>query len=77
MSSGEAARRERRATRVVIYVSRAFCSTDQEKREIARSPYNKISVLKMLRSESEFGTPVVSKKQCSHHRGIEKLQVLY
>ena len=24
-------------TRVVIYVSRAFCSTDQEKRETARS----------------------------------------
>ena len=51
---------------MVICVSCAFCSTDQEKREIARSPYNKINVLKMLRSESEFGTPVVSKKQCSH-----------
>ena len=43
--SGEAARREKRGrprlapsvTRVVICVSREFCSTDQEKRETARS----------------------------------------
>ena len=35
--SGEAARREKRGRRVVLYVSRAFCSTDQEKKETARS----------------------------------------
>ena len=39
--SGEAARREKRGrrlqSRVVICVSRAFCSTDQENRETARS----------------------------------------
>ena len=37
-TSGEAARREKRGQwRMVICVSREFCSTDQEKRETARS----------------------------------------
>ena len=36
-----------------------------------------INFSKILRSESEIGRPVVTRKQRSHHRGIEKLQVLY
>ena len=36
-SKGSARARERCAVHVVICVSRAFCSTDQEKRETARS----------------------------------------
>ena len=65
------ARREKRGrlapsvTRVVICVSRAFCSTDQEKREIARSLHIcKAKRYEAIRSEAKrtisFKQPLVN-----------------
>ena len=53
-----AARLAPSVTRVVICVSRAFCSTDQEKRETARG---------LLRTDNGDFLESVAEKQTSHH----------